>query len=180
MPRRLFKTLSRQRHLWKDRWFIRPFRSWMDNSLYWSLNRRSVTRAFALGLFLAFVPLPVHLILSALLAMVLRLNVPVAVAGTLISNPFTMVPMFLFAYWVGCRVLGVTPEVVQFELTWHWLTNGLLPIWKPFLLGCLIMGLTTAVTGYIVLGGLWHLSLVLKYRKRKAVSTPDPSTTPRK
>ena len=148
----------------------------MDNSLYWSLNRRNVTRAFALGLFLAFVPLPVHLLLSAFLALLFRLNIPVAVAGTLIANPFTMVPMFLFAYWVGCRTLGVAPQVVQFELTWQWLTHGLLPIWKPFLLGCLIMGLATAVTGYVLLGGLWHLSLVVKYRKRKGVGTAKDST----
>jgi len=176
MPRRLFKSLSRQRHLWKDRWFTRPFRQWMDNSVYWSLNRRSVTRSFALGLFLAFVPLPVHLLLSAVLALLLRLNIPVAVAGTLIANPLTMVPMFLFAYWVGCRVLRVAPQVVEIELTWHWLTHGLLPIWKPFLLGCLIMGVATAVTGYILLGGLWHLSLVLKYRKRKGTGAQKGST----
>jgi uncharacterized protein len=148
----------------------------MDNSVYWSLNRRNVTRAFALGLFLAFVPLPVHLLLSALLALLLRLNIPVAVAGTLISNPLTMVPLFLFAYWVGCRTLGVTPQVVQMELTWHWLTHDLLPIWKPFLLGCLIMGLATAVTGYILLGGLWHLSLVVKYHKRKGGNASKDST----
>jgi len=175
MPRRLFKSLSRQRHLWKDRWFTRPFRQWMDNSVYWSLNRRNVTRSLALGLFIAFVPAPIHLLLSALLAIVLRLNIPVAVAGTLINNPLTMVPMFLFAYWVGCRVLVVAPKVIHFELSWNWLTHSLLPIWKPFLLGCLIMGVTTAVTGYILLGSLWHLSLVLKYRKRKTPVTPKDS-----
>src|SRR3954470_21027227 len=68
MPRRLFKPLSRQRHRWKERWFMRPFRVVLEHPVYWSLNRRSVTRAFALGLFLAFVPLPIHMLLAALLA----------------------------------------------------------------------------------------------------------------
>jgi len=43
-------------------------------------------------------------------------------------------------------------------MNWDWITTALLPIWKPFLLGCLAMGLLTAVTGYILLGGIWHLS----------------------
>ncbi|HEX7011898.1 MAG TPA: DUF2062 domain-containing protein [Steroidobacteraceae bacterium] len=167
MPRRVFKPLSRQRHVWKDRWYMRPFRLLLEHPAYWSLNRRSVTRALALGLFIAFVPLPIHVLLSTLLALLLRLNVPVAVAGTFIANPFTMVPMFMSAYWLGCRLLGVTAERIPFELTWTWLSTTLVPIWKPFLLGCLILGTTAAVIGYVALGGIWHLSLVLKYHKRK-------------
>jgi hypothetical protein len=34
-------------------------------------------------------------------------------------------------------------------------------------LGCLVSGLFAAVIGYVVLGGLWHLSLVIKYHQRK-------------
>jgi hypothetical protein len=34
-------------------------------------------------------------------------------------------------------------------------------------LGCLVLGLTAAVCGYILLGSVWHLSLVLKYHERK-------------
>ena len=33
---------------------MRPFRLLLEHPVYWSLNRRNVTRAFALGLFLAF------------------------------------------------------------------------------------------------------------------------------
>jgi hypothetical protein len=31
------------------------------------------------------------------------------------------------------------------------------------------MGTTAALLGYVVLGGIWHLSLVLKYHERKGV-----------
>jgi uncharacterized protein len=175
MPRRLFKPLIRQRHYWKDRWFMRPFRVVLEHPVYWSLNRRSVTRAFALGLFIAFVPLPVHLVLAAVLALLLRLNVPVAVAATLLANPLTFVPMYLFAYWVGCTLLGIPPHAVAFEMSWDWLTTGLLPIWKPFLLGCLVAGTLTAIAGYLLLGGLWHFTLVMKYHKRKSGGEPRGS-----
>jgi uncharacterized protein len=167
MPRRLFKTLTRQRQRWKQRWFMRPFRLLLEHPAYWTLNRRSVTRAFALGLFISFVPLPVHIIVATAMALVLRLNVPAAIAGTFLANPLTLVPMYISAYWVGCRLLGLGFHNIAFQLNWAWLSTALIPIWKPFLLGCLVLGTTAAVIGYIALGGIWHLSLVLKYHKRK-------------
>jgi uncharacterized protein (DUF2062 family) len=167
MPRRVFKSLSRQRHRWKARWFMRPFQLLLEHPAYWSLNRRNVARAFALGLFLAFLPLPVHLILAVAIALALRLNIPVAVTGTLLANPLTIVPMYVLAYWVGCHLLGVQERRLAFELSWEWLTTRLLPVWKPFLLGCFVMGTLTALVGYALLAGAWHLSLVIKYKKRK-------------
>lgn len=166
MPRRFFKRVSRQRHRLLERWYMRPFRVLLANPAYWSLHRRQVTRALALGLFVAFVPLPVHILVAAALAIALRVNVPVAVSATFISNPLTAVPFFYVAYEIGANVLDVGMRPFTFELSWNWLTSGLLPIWRPFLLGCLLMGLATSVTGYVVLGSIWHLTLVLKYRRR--------------
>jgi uncharacterized protein (DUF2062 family) len=174
MPRRFFKPLSRQRHRWKERWFMRPFRLLLDHPAYWSLNRRNVTRALALGLFLAFVPLPIHILLAAGLALALRLNIPAAVLGTLLTNPLTIVPLYVFAYWIGCIVLGIHPEPMHFELTWEWLSTDLKPIWKPFLLGCFFMGCLAATVGYVLLATFWHFDLVFKYHGRKAKNKADP------
>lgn len=167
MPRRLFKSLSRQRHLWDQRWFMRPFKLLLGNPAYWSLNRRNVTRAFALGLLMAFAPIPGHMVFAGLLALALRLNVPAAITGTLLVNPFTMVPIYVYCYRLGRMLLDLPPRRFTVEMSWDWLTHGLLPIWKPFLLGCAVMGTVTAIAGYITLGGLWHLQLVLSYHKRK-------------
>jgi uncharacterized protein (DUF2062 family) len=180
MPRRVFKTLSRQRHLWKTRWFLRPARVLLESSQYWSLNRRNVTRAFALGLLLAFIPLPVHMALAAALALLLRLNIPAAVAGTLIVNPLTAVPIYILCYRVGRALLSAPPRPFHFEASLHWLSTGLLPIWKPFLLGCLVVGTLAATLGYLLLGGIWHLSLVLKYHKRKRESAAKSLQLPTK
>lgn len=154
---------------------MRPFRLLLEHPVYWSLNRRSVTRAFALGLFIAFIPIPLQLVLGAVVALLLRLNVPAAITGTLLVNPVTMVPVYLSSYWLGCRLLGLTMRPVAIEMNWQWLTTELLPIWKPFLLGCLVLGTLTAVMGYILLGGVWHVSLVLKYHRRKGSGTPRES-----
>jgi uncharacterized protein (DUF2062 family) len=175
MPRHIFKPLSRQRHRWKERWFMRPFRLLLEHPVYWSLNRRNVSRAFALGLAISFVPIPVHFLLATLGALTFRLNVPAAIVGTFLANPLTMVPMYMGAYWVGCHLLGLTGHNIAFEMSWQWLTTALLPIWKPFLLGCLVLGVVTALVGYAVLGGVWHLSLVLKYHERKGASNAKAS-----
>jgi uncharacterized protein (DUF2062 family) len=166
----------RHRHRWKERWFMRPFRLVLDHPAYWSLNRRSVTRAFALGLFIAFIPVPVHLILGASVALLLRLNVPAAIAGTFLANPVTMVPMYISGYWLGCHILGVHPRPIAFDLSWDWLTTALLPVWKPFMLGCVLLGAFAAVCGYVIVGGVWHLSLVLKYHKRRGPGASPKST----
>lgn len=156
---------------------MRPFATWIENPAYWSLNRRNVTRAFALGLFLSFTPLPIHALLATALALVLRLNVPAAVLGTFLANPFTIVPMFVLAYWVGCFLLAVPTDSFHFEMSWAWFRTDLVPIWRPFLLGCVTMAFAAALCGYLLLGGLWHLTLVAKYRQRRRVSdqTKRPS-----
>ena len=167
MPRRLAKHLSRQRHTLANRWFMRPFRRLLANPAYWSIHRSNVTRAVALGLFIAFIPLPVHLLVATALAIALQVNIPVALAATFVSNPLTMVPQYYFAYSVGSRLLGTGLEPFAFEMSWEWLQTGLLPIWKPFLLGCLALGTASALLGYAVLGTLWHVTLVMKYHERK-------------
>lgn len=146
---------------------MQPFKAWLDDPAYWSLNRRNVARAFALGLFVAFVPLPIHAILATALAWLLRLNIPAAVIGTFLTNPVTVVPLFVAAYRIGCTVLAHPRVPIQVEMSWQWFTTQLIPIWKPFLLGCFLMGLFTALLGYIALSGLWQLTVLAQQRSRK-------------
>jgi uncharacterized protein (DUF2062 family) len=167
MPRRVFKRLSRQRHTLNSRWFLRPFRRILEHPVYWSLNRRNVTRAVAMGMFIAFIPLPIHVFVAAAAALYLRLNVPVSIATVFVNNPLTMVPMFYAAYWIGCQLTGAPLHSFDFELSWKWLKTDMFPIWKPFLLGCLALGALAAAMSYLLLGGLWHVTLVLKYHERK-------------
>lgn len=168
MPRRIFKKLSRQRHHLRTRWFMRPFEFVFGDAAYWSLNRRNVTRAVALGFLIAFLPPPIpHTLVALLATIVLRVNIPVTFAATFLTNPFTMLPLFYAAYRSGCLVMGVEPLHAlptgeQFWSTWF---QG--PFLQPFLLGCLLFGLAAATFAYIALGLSWHLSLVYKFRKRK-------------
>ena len=106
--------MSRQRQRWKQRWFMRPFRLLLEHPAYWTLNRRSVTRAFALGLFISFVPLPIHILVAAAAALMLRLNVPAAITGTFLANPLTMVLVISFAI---IPVAGVAEQALAGRLS---------------------------------------------------------------
>jgi len=146
---------------------MRPFRALLEHPAYWSLHRDNVTLAVALGIFVSFIPLPVHMVAAAALALAIRINIPVAVASVYVSNPLTMFPQYYLAYRVGAAMLGGRPRHFAFEMSWSWIHEGFLPIWKPLLLGCLTLGAASAAIAYVLLGGIWRLTLVLKYHQRK-------------
>lgn len=134
----------------------------------WHLNRYSASGAFAIGLFCAFLPIPFQMVVAAALAIFFRVNLPISVVLVWISNPFTMVPMFYFAYKVGAWILGIPPTGFSFELSFEWLGSELLHIWKPFLLGCFICGGTLSLIGYHTISLFWRYHVARAWKARQA------------
>ncbi len=143
----------------------------MTDPRLWSLQRRSVTGAFAAGLAICFVPLPVHLPLAVLVAILLRVNVPAILATVFLVNPLTVVPVYYTAYRVGTAVLGLEQQRFAFRFSFDWLQHGLGPMWKPFLVGCLLCSTIAATIGWISLEWLWRWRVRMKYRSRRETST---------
>ena len=131
------------------------------------LNRRSVSSAFFVGLFMAFVPVPFQMLLAAAVAILIRCNLPIAVGLVWISNPITMPPLFYFCYLVGTEMLGGEHAPFLFELSWEWLMDGLGAIWQPFLLGCGTVGLVSGLIGYFGVRLLWRLRIISHIQRRK-------------
>lgn len=131
------------------------------------LNRRSVSGAFFVGLFMAFVPLPTQMIFAAAVAIWVRVNLPISVGLVWLTNPVTMPPIFYFAYKVGAWTLNTPVSEKNFELTWEWLGTELAAIWEPFLLGCLICAVVSGALGYIGMRLLWRLHVVRQWEARK-------------
>jgi uncharacterized protein len=71
----------------------------------WHLHRRGVAGGFAAGLFCGLIPGPLQMAGAALCALLLRVNLPVALATTLYTNPITIIPLYLLAYELGAMVL---------------------------------------------------------------------------
>ena len=172
MPRRLLKKITPNPNKLQNRWFLKVFGPRIADPRLWSLQRRSITTAFGIGLAICFVPLPIHLPLAALLAIVLRINVPTIIGTVFLVNPLTVVPVFYTAYRVGCLALQRVPQRFAFKFTFDWLQYGLGPMWEPFLIGCLICSALAGVAGWIGLELLWRVRVRARYRARRASSTP--------
>ncbi len=168
MPRRFFRKFAFKRREFSERWFMTPFRHLLHDNRYWSIRRKAVVPAFALGLFVAFLPIPGHMLVAVLGSLVLRINIPVSALATLIVNPLTISPIYYFAYRVGAKLLSIEPGPPNFELSIDWITNTLVSIWQPMLLGCVLVGAIVALIGYVFLDVMWRFSLAdYKTKKRR-------------
>lgn len=151
----------------REQWYLAPFDHLLHDPDLWGIRRRSVVPAFSLGLFVAFMPFPGHPVIAALLALALRVNIPVAVITTFVSNPLTMGPMFFVAYQIGGELLNVPPQPFDFELSLEWVTEKFVIIWQPLMLGCVLLGSIAALAGYVVLDLIWRASLADYLARRR-------------
>ena len=131
-----------------------------------AFNRHSVAKAFAVGLFCAFMPVPFQMILAAGLAIIVHANLPMSVALVWITNPITMPAIFYFCYYVGTMVLGGSENSFEFELSWTWLINSLSTIGPAFIVGCLLLAVLFSVLGYVFIQILWRYSINKQWKKR--------------
>lgn len=139
---------------------------WIYATNLWHLNRYSASMAFFVGLFVAFIPIPMQMVAAAALAVLFRCNLPLSVCLVWITNPLTMPAMFFLAYKVGGLILEVPVQDLQFELSFTWLGTRLAAIWQPFLLGCLICGLFFGSLGYFIISMAWRWRVVKLWRER--------------
>ena len=138
------------------------------------LNRHSAAGGVAIGLFMAFMPVPAQMVFAALLAVYFRVNLPLAVVFVWLSNPVTIPPLFFLSYKTGAFILQETPLQLQFEMSWGWLSGVLADIWDSLLVGCMVLGGTSAITGYIIVRLLWRMAIITKWEQRKSRLTKDP------
>ena len=173
MPKNFIKKYLPSPEKIKQQKLLKLFGSLLHDGNLWHLNRRSARGAFAVGLFFAWIPMPFQMVASAAVAIPLRVNLPLSVALVWITNPLTMPVLFYIAYLVGSVVLRTPLEPFAFEASWAWLQHSISSIGKPFLTGCLLMGICSAIAGYFIIDWLWRLSvrkaqLGRKLRLRKA------------
>jgi len=125
-------------------------------------NRKMISRGVVLGIFIAFIPMPMQMAAVLLFMPIFRFNVPIALAMCWLSNPITMPPMYYVEYELGSFLLGIKPEPVQ--LTLEWFSTNMHAIFIPLYFGTLIFSIVGSISAYFIVNYFWKLSA---YRDKK-------------
>jgi uncharacterized protein (DUF2062 family) len=166
MPRRFFRKFAVKRHQLVESRLIAPFQHLLHDQKLWGVRRKTVVPAVALGMFVAFLPIPGHVLVAVLGSLLIRCNIPVAAVTTFVSNPVTIGPMFYFSYRVGASLLGIEPGPFSIELSISWFGTTFASIWQPLVLGSVLVGSICAVIAYVLLDVFWRFTIA-DYKSRK-------------
>ncbi|MDC0947873.1 DUF2062 domain-containing protein [Gammaproteobacteria bacterium] len=137
----------------------------LKNDNLWHLNRRSVCGGVAVGLFAAFIPLPIETLIAALAAIILRVNLPISCALVWVSNPVTWVPLYAPGYWLGCWILET--ECIQIRHLLRDIGHIHGSDFAALVLGCMILGAIIALLGYFATLWLWRWKVSRDWQKRR-------------
>jgi uncharacterized protein len=174
MRKRLKAWLPNPQTIKDNRWL-----RWMGPALHhprlWHFSRKGIAMGLALGIFFGLLSPVAQMPLAAGAAIVLRANLPMAVASTLVTNPVTFGPVYYGAYHLGKAILGQRPvsdeqaSVVldknhtpiandlslrqRFARSVRYLTT----VGKPLVLGLAILATASGVMVYFLISALWTL-----------------------
>ncbi len=132
------------------------------------LNRHSVSRAFLVGIFVCFLPMPGQMAVAALGALWLRGNLPISVALVWISNPVTMPAMFYACYQLGLWLLNAPQRPFHYELSIEWIMAELGFLLPPLLTGTLVCALFFSCVAFLTINQLWRWNVSRVWHKRIA------------
>lgn len=141
--------------------------------------------AFALGTFVAFSPAyGLHTAIVFLCTWAFRMNFVALMAGNLLNNPWTILPIIGASMWVGLLLDPVGPPpnidwvtfkslmwVDKFDMLW----THFRPYLGPFILGHLLLGVVAAVTGYVLAYVGIRRFREHQARMKVSVAPPPPS-----
>lgn len=176
MKRHLQRLLPSPERVRENRW-LRRLGPAMQNPRLWRITRRGVALGVALGVFFGLLVPIAQIPLSAAVAVILRANVPTAVASTLVTNPVTFAPLYYTAYRLGTALIGEeTPRVTEASLEPRgegigaWLAfwwKKITALGKPLLLGLAILASAMGAAAYLLISLLWRLWILWAWRRRK-------------
>ena len=194
MKKRLKAWLPSPDSIRNNRWL-----RWMGPTLHhprlWHFSRKGIAMGLALGIFFGLLVPVAQMPLSAAAAVILRANLPMAVASTLVTNPVTFGPVYYGAYRVGKAVLGEPPlteaqasalleraEKTQQAEGWKDRLDGamrrLSTVGKPLVVGLAIVATLSGLAVYFIISAIWILRVRWsRSRRLKArVTRLNPST----
>lgn len=178
MPRKYLRKFLPTHETIANHHLLSRFGHRVKHPSLWHLNRRSVAGAVAVGMLTGLIPgsNPVQFTAAAIVAMVARVNLPIAMLVTLYSNPFTIVPLYYVGYKIGAVfTANDTQAVPATELTlldkpfaqwWPAILDWLVGIGKTLGIGLPLLGLILALVSYYAVFWGWRLVVIWEWNRR--------------
>lgn len=167
MLKKLFKQLSPSPESVRAHPSLNWIKHLIDDPNLFHLNRYSVSMAFLVGVFWAFVPIPLQMLGAVLMALWVRCNLPLALALVWITNPLTIAPIYYSTYLLGTWLLDVPPMSFPDGLSISAVKRELQALWKPLVVGSLCAGSFLSLLSYFSIKGLWRLLVIYHWYKRR-------------
>ena len=169
MPRRFFRRVSNG-YLRNERpWYLKPFHALTTHPTYFAVTRRSVAGAIWAGVFIALLPIPGQTIVALFAALPLRVNLPIAVITTWITNPISIGLIFYGEYTLGRIILQMPPQPFDIDLSWDWVTSGFIDMWKPLMLGSFITATLVSSLVYVGVSVAWRWTVAYRFKRRHSI-----------
>jgi uncharacterized protein (DUF2062 family) len=162
------RWIPQRETLLKSRW-IAPIAHWLHDDRLWHLERGSVARGVAIGVFFGFMLPVAQFLFAVVFAVWLRGHVAVAAAATLVTNPLTFPPIYWLAYRIGRAVLGEPDDVVAAGIVearteaavtdQGWvaaLVDTVQSAGAPLLVGLGVMAVLGSAIGFTLVWVLWR------------------------
>ena len=161
------RHLPRRKHI-KGTMVHRLFGDRLFDSELWHPTRQRFASGIALGAFFALMPpLPFQMLGAGIIAYITRVNVPAAMTGTWISNPFTTPFIVYLQYRLGCFMMGRDPiHIAEGQFL-----SSLAAAPLPYMLGILPSAIILALISYPISLIVWDgiFSRIEAAKKRKAL-----------
>jgi uncharacterized protein (DUF2062 family) len=167
MPKSVFTRYLPTPQQIREHRMLRPVSRWLDEPDLWHMNRRSVSMAALIGLFCAFLPIPLQTIPAVAIALAVRCNLVVCFALVWFTNPITMPPVLVFSYEVGAWLLDRRVSVSELSLEWSWLKANMGDIGYPLVVGSLASGAALGLFAFAAIRVVWRLRVISRMRLRR-------------
>ena len=169
--RNLFKRYIQHKESIASNSIIRLFDEYLHDPNIWHIHRRSSAGGAAIGVFCAFIPIPIQTLSAAALAILFRMNLPIAILFSFLANPITVPFIFFYSYKLGSILFGleenqITNIIPENTTIIEWFNTIFLNIWEPLLIGCLILGLISSSITYFLIRLIWRIGAVVKWGNR--------------
>lgn len=146
-----------------------------------TINRKMVSRAILVGMFIAMIPMPMQMLAVIMIAPFFRFNVPIGVSLVWITNPITMPIIYYVEYLTGNFIL-MRDGVENIELSMEWFSDNIGDIFLPMYVGTAFYSFLFSIGGYYLINWLWITSIKKAkkyklYKKRKKSKEDNSQAT---